>query len=94
VADSRAAERATAAESAELWARLIEAIKTVGEQERAVITFYFYGDLTLREIGGALDLTEGHISQILHRALTKLRETLSDSTQFLDHRLHGAPSSV
>ncbi len=37
-----------------------------------VITFYFYEGLTLREIGGALNVTEGRISQILHRALAKL----------------------
>jgi DNA-directed RNA polymerase specialized sigma subunit len=54
--------RATAAESAELRAHLNEAVKTVGVQERAVIIFYFYEDLKLREIGGALDLTEGRSS--------------------------------
>ncbi len=48
-----------------------------------MITLYFYEDLTLREIGGALNLTEGGISQILPRALAKLRETLTKSIQFL-----------
>jgi RNA polymerase sigma factor FliA len=46
-----------------------------------VITFYFYEGLTLREIGGALNLIEGRISQILHRALEKLREVLSEHPQ-------------
>jgi RNA polymerase sigma factor for flagellar operon FliA len=47
-----------------------------------VITFYFfYEGLSLRGMGGALNLTEGRISQIRHRALAKLRETLSESTQ-------------
>ena len=82
VADSRAADPESAAESAELRARLVEAIKTLGEQERVVTTFYFYEGLTLREIGGALNLTEGRISQILHRALARLRETLSENPQF------------
>jgi DNA-directed RNA polymerase specialized sigma subunit len=40
-------------------ARLIEAIKTLGEQERVGISFYFYESPTLRAIGRALDLTEG-----------------------------------
>ncbi|MDP8947457.1 MAG: sigma-70 family RNA polymerase sigma factor [Actinomycetota bacterium] len=62
--------------------RLVEAIKTLGDQERVVTTFYFYEGLTLREIGGALDLTEGRISQILHRALAKLRKVLAESPQF------------
>jgi RNA polymerase sigma factor for flagellar operon FliA len=47
-----------------------------------VTTFYFYEGLTLREIGRALDLTEGRISQILRRALTELRQTLSESLRF------------
>ena len=81
VADSRAADPESAAEAAELRARLVEAIKSLGEQERVVTTFYFYEGLTLREIGGALNLTEGRISQILHRALAKLREALSEYPQ-------------
>jgi DNA-directed RNA polymerase specialized sigma24 family protein len=42
--------------------------------------------LTLREIGGALNLTEGRISQILHRALAKLKEALSESLEPLERR--------
>jgi RNA polymerase sigma factor for flagellar operon FliA len=62
-------------------ARLIEAIQGLGEKERVVTAFYFYERLTLREIGGALSLTEGRISQILHAALAKLREALSESLE-------------
>ena len=71
----------SAVEMAELRARLAEAIGALGEQERVVTTFYFYEGLTLREIGGALNLTEGRISQILHRALAKLREALSEGVE-------------
>ena len=81
VADSRSADPQSAAETAELRTRLVEAIRALGEQERVVTTFYFYEGLTLREIGGALNLTEGRISQILHQALAKLRETLSERPQ-------------
>ena len=81
VADSRAVDPESAAETAELRARLVDAINTLGEQERVVTTFYFYEGLTLREIGGALNLTEGRISQILHRALAQLREALSEYPQ-------------
>jgi RNA polymerase sigma factor FliA len=81
VADRRAVDPELAAETAELRARLVDAINALGEQERVVTTFYFYEGLTLREIGGALNLTEGRISQILHRALAKLREALSEYPQ-------------
>ena len=66
VADSRAVDAQSAAETAELRARLVEATQALGEQERVVTTFYFYERLTLREIGGSHNLAEGRISQILH----------------------------
>jgi RNA polymerase sigma factor FliA len=81
VADTRAVDPASAAEMAEVRARLIEAIQGLGEKERVVTAFYFYEGLTPREIGGALSLTEGRISQILHAALAKLREALSESLE-------------
>jgi RNA polymerase sigma factor FliA len=79
VADGRADDPESAAEVAEVRARLVDAIQGLGEKERVVTAFYFYEGLTLREIGGALSLTEGRISQILHAALAKLREDLSES---------------
>jgi RNA polymerase sigma factor FliA len=86
VADSRAVDPESAAETAELRARLVDAINALGERARVVTTFYFYEGLTLREIGGALNLTEGRISQILHQALAKLREALSEYPQHSGRR--------
>ncbi len=40
----------------------------------------------MREIGGALNLTEGRISQILPRALATLGEALSESPEPLARR--------
>lgn len=81
VGDHAAPDPASAAEMAEVRSRLVEAIRTLSERERVVTTFYFYEGLTLREIGKALGLTEGRISQILRRALCNLRETLAESHQ-------------
>jgi RNA polymerase sigma factor for flagellar operon FliA len=76
--DRSAADPQREAERADLRTQLVEAIGDLGEQERLVATFYFYEGLTLREIGKALNLTEGRISQILHRALSELRGRTSD----------------
>ena len=81
VADNRAVDPESAVERAELRGRLLEAIKTLGEKEQVVTTCSFYEGLTLREIGGAPNLTEGRISQILHRALAKLKEALSEGPE-------------
>jgi RNA polymerase sigma factor for flagellar operon FliA len=82
VPDRSATDPESAAEMAEVRSRLTQAIEELGERERVVTTFYFYEGLTLREIGKALDLTEGRISQILRRALTQLRRTLSENPRF------------
>jgi RNA polymerase sigma factor for flagellar operon FliA len=66
------------ANRADLRAQLVGALENLGEQERLVATFYFYDGLTLKEIGKALNLTEGRISQILRRALNQLRGWLTD----------------
>ena len=79
VGDHAATDPASAAEMAEVRTRLVKAIRTLSERERVVTTFYFYEGLTLREIGKALGLTEGRISQILRRALCNLRESLAES---------------
>lgn len=64
--------------------RLVAALGDLNERERTVITLYFYEGLTLREIGQALDLTEGRISQIMRRTLQKLHGFLSGEEFILD----------
>jgi RNA polymerase sigma factor FliA len=78
IGDRAATDPASAAEVAEVRARLVRAIENLGEQERVVTTFYYYEGLTLKEIGRALQLTEGRISQILHSALVRLRQSLAE----------------
>jgi RNA polymerase sigma factor for flagellar operon FliA len=78
VADSSATDPASAAEAAEVRARLVRAIGGLNEQERVATTYYYYEGLTLREIGGALNLTEDRISQLLHRALLRLRQAVAE----------------
>jgi RNA polymerase sigma factor FliA len=82
IGDHAATDPASAAEVAEVRARLVRAIEDLGEQERVVTTFYYYEGLTLKEIGRALQLTEGRISQILHSALVRLRQSLAEEISF------------
>ena len=82
IPDRSATDPASAAEASEVRARLVRAIENLSDQERVVTTFYYYEGLTLKEIGGALCLTEGRISQILRRALTSLRGDLAEDARF------------
>ncbi|HUR95372.1 MAG TPA: sigma-70 family RNA polymerase sigma factor [Gemmatimonadales bacterium] len=53
------------------------ALKVLPERERRVLALYFFEELTLREIGVALGVTESRVSQLRQRALGRLREALS-----------------
>ncbi len=57
---------------------LFDAIKELPENERIVITLYYYEDLTLREIGEVLKVTESRVSQIHSKAVLTLQSRLSD----------------
>lgn len=82
VEDDAATDPQDAVERDELRIRLTSALERLAERERLVTTFYFYEGLTLKEIGRAMGLTEGRISQILSRALERLRADLADGTAF------------
>ena len=55
---------------------LKEALFTLNEQERTVLSLYYYEELKLHEIATILRLTESRVSQIRSKALVKLRTEL------------------
>jgi RNA polymerase sigma factor for flagellar operon FliA len=55
---------------------LREAILKLKEQERVVLSLYYFEELKLHEIATVLDLTESRVSQIRSKALGKLRGEL------------------
>ena len=78
IADEAAVDPESVVEQAERREELISAMRELSDKERTVVTLYFYEDLTLREIGQALNLTEGRISQILKKTLGKLRNFIGE----------------
>jgi RNA polymerase sigma factor FliA len=58
--------------------RLAEAIEELSERERLVTTLYYYEEMTMREIGLALEMDPTRVSQIHAKAVRHLRTTLSD----------------
>ena len=57
-------------------AHLKEAIMGLKEQERVVLSLYYFEELKLHEIAKVLELTESRVSQIRSKALSKLRVQL------------------
>jgi len=57
----------------ELQAFLAVAIDRLTEQEKLVIALYYYEELTLKEIGEVMKISESRVSQIHTKAVLKLR---------------------
>src|SRR6185503_6416739 len=49
------------------------------EREKLVVTLYYYEELTLREIGEVLGVTESRVSQLHTKAILRLKARLSGS---------------
>ena len=57
-----------------------EAIARLPEREKLVVTLYYYEELTLREIGEVLGVTESRVSQLHTKAILRLKARLAGST--------------
>ena len=55
---------------------LVDAIGLLSDQERLVIALYYYEELTLKEIGEVMDLSESRVSQIHTKSVLSLRAKL------------------
>lgn len=60
----------------ELKEAMVEAIKQLPEKERLVISLYYQDELTMKETGKALGITESRVSQIHSQAILHLRAKL------------------
>ncbi len=60
-------------ERGELHSFLVTAIDNLTDQEKLVISLYYFEELTLKEIGEVMVISESRVSQIHTRAVKKLR---------------------
>ncbi|MBA2616073.1 MAG: RNA polymerase sigma factor WhiG [Actinobacteria bacterium] len=75
--DPEAAEPQAAMAQTELREALGEAIARLPEREKLVVTLYYYEELTLREIGEVLGVTESRVSQLHTKAILRLKARLA-----------------
>jgi RNA polymerase sigma factor FliA len=63
-------------EKTEARRRLSEAIDALPEREKLVVSLYYYHELTLKEIGRVISVTEQRVSQIHTKAMFRLSHKL------------------
>jgi RNA polymerase sigma factor for flagellar operon FliA len=76
IEDTQGPEPQTALAATETREALGEAIARLPEREKLVVTLYYYEELTLREIGEVLGVTESRVSQLHTKAILRLKARL------------------
>lgn len=83
ISSARFEQPEKAVEKEELKKQLMEALEALTENEKKVILFYYYEELTLKEISHILEVSESRISQLHTRALQKMRKKLGNNVELL-----------
>ncbi len=77
IEDTEAPSPESSLSATELREALGEAIARLPEREKLIVTLYYYEELTLREIGEVLGVTESRVSQLHTKAILRLKARLS-----------------
>ena len=68
----------TAYEKLETRERIRAAIGSLPWRERKVVGLYYYGEVTMKQIGAEIGVNESRVSQLHARAIRRLRDALGD----------------
>lgn len=81
IEDSKSERPEEAAEKKDAKLELERALKRLPERERMLLVFYYHENMTLKEIGEAINVSESRVCQLHAQAIMKLRNILSASRQ-------------
>lgn len=70
---------AEAMEQKDVKAELENALKRLPERERMIMVLYYHENMTLKEIGETIDVSESRICQLHAQAIMKLKNILSEN---------------
>jgi RNA polymerase sigma factor FliA len=81
IEDTQGVRPQEALDETEMREALADAIARLPEREKLVVTLYYYEELTLREIGEVLGVTESRVSQLHTKAILRLKARLSGAAR-------------
>ena len=76
--DEKQADPLDMLEEQDLMAGLVTALKDLPEREQLVLSLYYTEELTFKEIGKVLDITESRVCQLHARALISLKAMMKN----------------
>lgn len=63
--------------------QLANALECLTDKEKSVVLFYYYEELTLKEISEIMSVSESRVSQLHSKALRKMKDNLGDNFKYL-----------
>jgi len=78
IADPKARNPLNALEDSDMKEILARFIDELPEKEKLVLSLYYWEELTMKEIGKVMDLTEGRVCQLHNQALLRLKGKLKN----------------
>jgi RNA polymerase sigma factor for flagellar operon FliA len=81
IEDPNAPDPARSLDVGDLKDRIADSIANLPEREKLVIALYYYENLTLREIGEVLGVTESRVSQLHTKAVLRLKSRLQSEVE-------------
>jgi RNA polymerase sigma factor FliA len=76
LADNRQGDPSELFEDQDLKECLLAALKSLSEREQLVLAMYYFEELTFKEVGAVLEISESRVCQIHARSLINLRAAL------------------
>ena len=70
---------AEAMEEKDVKSELESALKRLPERERMIMVLYYHENMTLKEIGEAIEVSESRVCQLHAQAIMKLKNILSEN---------------
>lgn len=74
-------------------AQMLKAIQELPERERLILSLYYYEEMTLKEIGKVLNVSESRVCQLHARAMLNLKARLSSGEKLGSKRSRTANQS-
>ena len=78
IRNARSEDPSQQLEEEELQNMLVEFLNSLPENEKLVLALYYYEDLTLKEIGLVMNVSESRVSQIHTKAIKRLQKKLKE----------------
>ena len=76
--DENQADPSDVVEETGLLERMAGAIQNLSEREKLILSLYYNDELTFKEIGKVLDVTESRVCQLHARAILNLKAMMQD----------------